>query len=169
MQEKPPNPLPVTMDPIQALVQQMGGLQSLQNRLPNNVGLPNNSTMPPSSVLPSSNVLPVTGNIPGNANLSTNPSLSGMGLQNDTLPSSLPGLHNPMPPSGLPIPNLQNLPGGLTGNMQNSLPTKPTLNKVDTLNDNNPINNLLRQFANKSQSQQVSIFLKSNSLLHNTF
>lgn len=135
----------------------MGGLQTMQNRLPTNVGLPGNSTIPPTSVLPSNNVLPVTNNIPGNSNLSTNPPLSGIGLpsnlKNDSIPQTLPALHNPLPQSNMPMSNLQNIPGGLSGNLQNSLPTKNSHTNVDTLNDNNPINNLLRQFANKSQTQ----------------
>lgn len=161
--EKSPSTLPI--DPIQALVQQMGGLQSLQNRLPTNVGLPGNNPIPPTSVLSGNNVLPVTNNIQGGgSNISTNPNLSGMGLstnlQNDALPPTLPGLHNPIPTNNIPIPNLQNLPGGLSGNLQNSLPTKNSHTNVDALNDNNPIKNLLRQFANKSQTQQqVSEFL----------
>lgn len=156
--EKTPSTLPI--DPIQALVQQMGGLQSLQNRLPTNVGLPGNSTMPPPSVLSGNNVLPVTNNIPGgNSNLPPNPTLSGIGLSSNLQNDALPGLHNSIPPSNISLPNLQNLPGGgLSGNLQNSLPTKNSHTNVDALNDNNPIKKLLRQFANKSQTQQVSTF-----------
>lgn len=79
--EKPPNTIPPTLDPIQALVQQMGGLQSLQQRLPS--------------------ALPTTlqgGTLPTNLQQPVVPGLTA------TLPNDLPGLPMTNLQGGLSLP-----------------------------------------------------------------
>lgn len=151
--EKAPTSIPVPLDPIQALVQQMGGLHSLQSRLTGNSAISNNSGIPTGPVISGN------GTIPTGPNLQSGPGgLPGLNLptslQSDSLPTNLQGLHNTIPPSGLSVTNIPGLPGSLP----NNLPSKPPLSNVDPLVDN-PINNLLRQFASKPQTQQVKVYL----------
>lgn len=138
----------------------MGGLHSLQSRLTGNSAISSNS------VLPTGPVISGNGTLPTGPNLQSGPGLPGLSLpssmQNDSVPTNLQGLHNSIPPSGLSVPNIPGLPGSLP----NNIPSKPPLSNVDPLVDN-PINNLLRQFASKPQAQQVRAYVYIES--HLTF
>lgn len=210
MGEKPPTAVPSQLDPIQALVQQMGGLQSLQSNIQSGPGAGLPTTIPSSAGLsgnlqnsglstnlPSGGLLnnfpnlplnsasglsgsgggglpvplglsvsggiPTAGGLLVSGGLSSIPSSVGIPVTagipgGGVLPNTVDALGTGgLTSSGLPVSLQSGLPGGLSES--NTLPPRPNpLGAVDPLsssNENETIKNLLRQLANKQQSQQV--------------
>lgn len=135
--EKPPNPIPQSLNAFQALMLQMGGSQPLQSCVPG-AGLP-------AGLQP--------GGMPG--------TLPNAGLT-ATLSSDLPGLQGgpPLPGTGLPLGNLPGLPPHLRvpGVIPGNLSAKPTsmgaIDPLATNSESDPIKNLLRQLQSQKQQQQ---------------
>lgn len=125
--DQPPNTMPVQMDPLQALVQQMHSLQRIQ---------------PPVSGIPGIGLPP--------------------NIQNENLVNNLSGIHGPIAGAGMAAPNLSGLSNSLSapGVIPTPLPPKPpTLESLASANDNDPINNLLRQLQNKQLQQTPQVCL----------